>query len=789
MAEKNLPIKFFQKRKNDEQNTEGGGNSKPPKWVLKGKALSSHGKKLQIHLGQLETRLTMKSRQNNALPTLVRATLETKATAKSHRDDVVSLFNVNNKNNVIGFLGYFDVLLKIDNKKDLAEIENNIRRAQEIIVSKSVAKGISAIKELSDVTPLTSLAIEGETVFKVKLIDYHDAEINAKALELFEEICKQQEFKLETCNYIHDKSIYRLEAPSLDGINEVLEFEGLFSIEDMPSFSLTEDSIDDDEKILFKKPDTEMSYPLVGVLDTGIKKIPQLNPWIVEESETSYPDEYTNKNHGTAVASILIHGDDMEGKVYTGTGGCRVMEACIFPDIKKIGIRENELIRQIEDCIRKHCKKIRIWNLSLGTSNESSLDDFSDFGKALDSIQKECDVLIIKSVGNCENFVSGKPKARVAKSGDSVLSLVVGSLTHEKGPNDLDDVNQPSCFSRTGPAPCSIHKPDLVHMGGNGGMFAGRATYTGVRCLGADGKLTRKPGTSFSTPRVTALTAGVHHSMDLAFDPLLLKGLLIHNAKYPEEMKMDALEKIRLAGYGMPGPLSEILYNDINESTIILRDRLDRGHFINMLDFPFPAGMIDKDGHYYGEITVTLVTDPILEPKQQGGEYCQSNIEVILGTYDNKKQRDINKPTIKNEIGPEGGKNLLNHAYYSKTIMKDEANTFRNDRLLIAYEKKYHPVKKWVINLGELTKTNKEDCIRAPKQWYLNLKGVYRDHTEKKYAKEGRTPNQKFCLLITIRDPKEKGTLYNEVTQELNSFNFVHSDVKLSEQVQIKLKK
>jgi len=32
MAEKNLPIKFFQKRQKDERNTEGGGGNLP-KWV------------------------------------------------------------------------------------------------------------------------------------------------------------------------------------------------------------------------------------------------------------------------------------------------------------------------------------------------------------------------------------------------------------------------------------------------------------------------------------------------------------------------------------------------------------------------------------------------------------------------------------------------------------------------------------------------------------------------------------------------------------------------------------
>ena len=33
MAEKNLPIKFFQKRQKDEMDTEGGGGGKLPKWA------------------------------------------------------------------------------------------------------------------------------------------------------------------------------------------------------------------------------------------------------------------------------------------------------------------------------------------------------------------------------------------------------------------------------------------------------------------------------------------------------------------------------------------------------------------------------------------------------------------------------------------------------------------------------------------------------------------------------------------------------------------------------------
>lgn len=784
MADKNLPIKFFAKRDKDELPVEGGGG-KPPKWVLKGRELVARSRLHQRFLRQLETRMSVRRNETYVLPTVIKAKLNIDATAKSHRDAIVSLFNVGYKENVIGFSGFYELLLKVDNERDLRLIEENFKKANEVQTPLTIAKGISAIEELKDLTPEVKLDVEGEIVFKIKLINYHDNEINEKAKEIFEELCRQNGINIRPAGYLHDKNIYRAET-SLDSINELLEFEGLFSIEDMPSVEVSLDMMEEEGVIELRKPDKSKTYPLVGVLDSGIERIEQINEWVVEEKETYYPDEYTNKNHGTGVTSILIHGDALQGSTYTGTDGCMVFEACVFPDKEKIGIREDELIQQIEDCIRKHGKKIKFWNVCVGTSEEAAFDTFSDFGKALDALQKELDVVIIKSVGNCENFKYSKPRGRISRSADSLMSIVVGAITHERIGHDLDEKHNPSPFTRTGPGPCHINKPDLVHIGGNAGMYAGRPVYNGVRCLDANGRLRKIPGTSFATPRVSALIAWLHHSLDVPFDPILLKGMLIHNAHYPAEMKMDMLDKIRLAGFGMPPALEEMLFNDPNEITLILRDRLDKGNYISILDFPFPQSLVDENGFYTGEVTVTLVADPILEANQQGGEYCQSNIDIVFGTYDQKKQRDTSKPTIKNEIGPDGGKSILSPGLYSKQLMKEDTS-FKTDRLLVAYEKKYHPIKKWVLNLADLTDGNKEKIVKAPKLWYLTLKGSIRDYAEKKYQRLGITPSQKFCLLITIRDSKRKGTLYNDVTQLLNAYNFAQTDIRVDGTVRLRL--
>src|SRR5690606_31478841 len=123
-----------------------------------------------------------------------------------------------------------------------------------------------------------------------------------------------------------------------------------------------------------------------------------------------------------------------------------------------------------------------------------------------------------------------------------------------------------------------------------------------------EGSIIQNVGTSFSTPRITAIAAGLNFKLAEEFNPTLIKALIIHSAKYPEEMKMNIADKLNQAGFGLPSNIEDILYNEPNEITLILQDTLEKGSFIDILDFPFPQSMIDENGYFYGEVTVTLVT-------------------------------------------------------------------------------------------------------------------------------------------------------------------------------------
>ena len=190
------------------------------------------------------------------------------------------------------------------------------------------------------------------------------------------------------------------------------------------------------------------------------------------------------------------------------------------------------------------------------------------------------------------------------------------------------------------------------------------ALIMGCRSFNLDDEDKRFIGTSFSTPAVTRIVADLAYMMKEEFDPLLLRALTIHYAKYPEGIQMKMTEKVNQMGFGVPIKAQDILYNSPDEITLILRDSLDKGSFIEMFNFPYPTSMVDENGFFRGQIILTLVNKTLVDEKQ-AGEYCQSNIDILFGTYEGEKERDTQKRTVKNPLGLEEPKNILNDGLYS----------------------------------------------------------------------------------------------------------------------------
>ena len=69
--------------------------------------------------------------------------------------------------------------------------------------------------------------------------------------------------------------------------------------------------------------------------------------------------------------------------------------------------------------------------------------------------------------------------------------------------------------------------------------------------------------------------------------------------------------------------------------------------------------------------------------------------------------------------------------------------------------------------------------------WFLQLKASYRNNYELR-VKDSRDISQEFVAIITIRDTRKKGKVYNEVTQLLNQYNFLHENVKVDERIVVR---
>jgi hypothetical protein len=682
-SNKNLPIKFFQKRQKDESGTEGAGGGAMPKWVNKDNV---SGKSIYFRqvLNEVNHLLENKVKLNNYTPTVVKLKVNEDALAKRFRKEIATIFNVEKKLNIIGVNSESELLVKIDNERDLKKIFLNLAKADTAFPADSIILGIDSIENMEIYSPIIDFDFKPETKIKVKLFNYGDNELNRILIKNFVEFCGSKNINFKSTVYSADLNIYSIADITEEGLSQLEDFDGIQLITEMPSYDITFDELTDEDIVDVKLPVEGQEYPTVGILDSGISNIPHLAPWLVKENSTYFTEDVTNKSHGTFVAGVLLYGDELQGERYTGLDGCKIFEAIVIADKHKQPIYEEELIENIRDSISRN-SHIKIWNLSLGTPFEADLFEFSDFAKALDEIQDHNDVLICKSAGNCENFKIGAPKSRITKSADTVRGLVVGSIAHSQNGTDEVAKHNPSPFSRKGPGPSSIIKPDLTHIGGNAGLDErNKLVINPVKSFSTNGKAAKNVGTSFSTPRISAIAAGLDFKLNEDFNSTLLKALIIHSAKYPDEMRMSISEKINHSGFGFPTNIDDILFNEPNEITLILQDTLEKGSFIDILDFPFPKSMIDEDGYYYGEITVTMVSSPILEVSQ-GAEYCQSNIDVMFGSYDSKTERDITQKTIKNPIGADGRQNVLATNLYSKKETNKADDRFSSERMLISY--------------------------------------------------------------------------------------------------------
>lgn len=306
--DKLLPIKFFEKRKIDEQLTEAGGNSEPPKWVLKDDNLATRSRHLTSGLSQVVANFEVYKKEEHALPMVMTTTVTEEALAKTHRKAIVDLLNSDSNANVIGIEPVrkkkSSTVADEDNRTDSkAEKPKKIRKLMSIVTTDELISNINRalqdtqgsaklISSISDIQPFEAWSGNynpNNAAYRVILIDYHNPHRNQLAQTLFKNQCAAHKITInQETRYSSDMWFYRVALDSLSDMETVRGFEGVQSIEETIPIRADLDSFDDLSVPSSKQPVEGEEYPIVGVLDSGIQKNSYLAPWLLGRSEEYY---------------------------------------------------------------------------------------------------------------------------------------------------------------------------------------------------------------------------------------------------------------------------------------------------------------------------------------------------------------------------------------------------------------------------------------------------------------------------------------------------------------------
>ncbi len=699
------------------------------------------------------------------IPAVVKITLKEEALAKSHRPTALLRARTCP---IIGVLSFGEVLVSAT-PDGLNKLANEIKTTS----SEKPIANISAIEKIEpyrvqenrvgvDSKGINSL-LKKKIPLKIHTFDHGDNEVNERIKTALIDYAHEQGVELEELHYGTRFSGFKTTAQAKK-ITEAFEsFMGLQSLTPMPTYrpldlELQTSSIGVVDQFLLPPPSGDFNYPIVGVVDSGVcPHSSLLAPWVVGREEY-VPQDLQDNTHGTMVAGLIAgaytlnNQDDRFPRAQA-----KILDVPVFE--KDVSLQEDILVAILEDVIPKH-PEVRVWNLSLGGSTPCIDSAFSDFACFLDEMHDTYKCLFVIAAGNhqhVQKWPQDKDMGgadRVSSPGDSIRALTVGALASLHKANSLSKSEEPSPFSRRGPGPCFIPKPEVSHYGGN---CTEQFTFaqTGILSIGVNNSLCETLGTSFATPLVSAQAAVLWQYLNTDASPVTperIKALLIHSALV-QSHKVTS-ETIHHYGFGKPGDVIDSLYCDPNAITLMFETDLRHGgHEFERWPFPIAECLNTEDGKFRGQMLMTVVYSPITDSKYKS-EYCRTNVDVGLGNYALVEDEDGNQKYEFNSVVPVAPKDI-NKLYEKHQI----ENGF-----------KWSPVKAYYAKFPQ---------GKDVETWRLRMKVTRRAELQ-----IPDTP-QRATLLLTIRGNTPELPVYDQTIRAMNQAGWIAADIDNHIRVQV----
>ena len=372
----------------------------------------------------------------------------------------------------------------------------------------------------------------------------------------------------------------------------------------------------DEDRINIPQPKNE---PYIGVIDTQFDADVYFSEWVKYQNCLSddIEIESKDKNHGTAVTSIIVDGPSFNPNLQDNCGRFRVKH---FGVCKADGFSVFSILKMIRDIVARN-RDIKVWNLSLGSYIEIEQNFISPAAAELDRIQYEYDVLFVVAGTNKGNR---KGNVKIGSPADSLNSLVVNSVGFD---------GKPASYTRVGPVLDFFYKPDVCYYGGDG--------QQGIRvCEPLGEKMV--VGTSFAAPWITRKIAYLIYIM--GFSREVAKALVIDSAAGWERKDTSSYKM----GYGIvPIKIEDILSSKDNEIKFILSGSIEEYETFTY-NIPVPQ---DKKGFPYFA-KATLAYFPKCD-RNQGVDYTSTEMDIHFGRVVEKNGRATVK-SIDNNIQADG---------------------------------------------------------------------------------------------------------------------------------------
>lgn len=516
-------------------------------------------------------------------------------------------------------------------------------------------------------TRIVDLTLSGESLIPLETVLHVNDE--NYILTGYEKYLNSLDVEIDLNRRFHTRGLCFIPARSpLDSIKEIEKFSFLRVTRQMPNIRMFKPILRETRSKSFfecKLPDETAVDPSLEVFafDGGIPSSVRntFNKWMKAKVGKgigkAIPDY---QEHGLGVCSALLFGPIIEGETinrpYSNIVHYRVLDNTI-----EVETDLYDVLGRIMDVLEE--KNPEFFNLSLGPALPIEDDDVHAWTAVLDEYLGEHKCLATVAVGNDGNLDVESGNARIQVPSDCVNCLAIGASDSLK-----TKFWRRANYSSIGPgrSPGRV-KPDAVAFGGSDN----EPFYV----INHKAPSIPRPvaGTSFASPTVLRLAAGIRAHFGTHLTPLSIKTLLLHCCHKNEDHPKSV-------GWGMiPYTLSEIMECKSGEVRVVYQGTLKPSKYLRA-SIPMPAKKIPHMVQLSATFSFNTDTDP-----QDPSNYTRSGLEIQFRPHiDKHSNKDPLRPKTKTFFNAKSlyadENELRRDAHKWETVLHNSAN-FRGSSL------------------------------------------------------------------------------------------------------------